>query len=186
MTITKTNIEGLLVIEPRVFGDDRGEFFESFNQKIFDEATEGKYTFVQDNQSTSKAGVVRGLHFQNPPFAQGKLVRVIAGSVLDVAVDIREGSPTYGEHFAIELTPENNKQLWIPPGFAHGFVAKEEGTIFSYKCTNYYAPQTEGSILWNDKDLNIDWNVDASLMSEKDEKGTEFCKFKSQFDYSKC
>ena len=183
MTITKTEIEGLLIIEPKVFQDDRGAFFESFNQKIFDEKTAGKYTFVQDNQSSSKAGVIRGLHFQNPPFAQGKLVRVIAGAVLDVAVDIRKGSPTYGKHLTIELTPENKKQLWIPPGFAHGFVALKEDTIFSYKCTDYYAPQSEGAILWNDKDLNIDWGVNTSLMSEKDEKGSVFRDFKSQFVY---
>jgi dTDP-4-dehydrorhamnose 3,5-epimerase len=182
MTISKTNIEGVLIIEPRVFGDERGEFFESFNKKIFDDATDETYHFVQDNQSKSKKGVVRGLHFQNPPFAQGKLVRVISGAVLDVAVDIRRGSETYGEHVAVKLSEENNKQLWIPPGFAHGFVALEENTIFAYKCTNYYAPQSEGSILWNDKDLNINWGVDASLMSEKDEQGVEFRKFVTQFE----
>tara|TARA_B110000285_G_C15029705_1_gene566044 strand:+ start:430 stop:975 length:546 start_codon:yes stop_codon:yes gene_type:complete len=181
MEINNSPIEGLLIFKPKIFGDERGHFFESFNQKIFNEATDEEFTFVQDNQSTSKKGVVRGLHFQNPPFAQGKLVRVIQGKVLDVVVDIRRNSETYGQHFCIELSAENNLQLWIPPGFAHGFVATEEGTIFSYKCTNFYAPESEGSILWNDKDLNIDWGIDDSLMSEKDRIGVEFSNFVSRF-----
>lgn len=181
MEVTKTAIEGLLVFKPRTFSDDRGAFFESFNQKIFDEETNGEFTFVQDNQSVSKKGVLRGLHFQNPPFAQGKLVRVIQGAVIDVAVDIRKNSPTYGEHFSIELSAKNNLQFWIPPGFAHGFFATEEDTIFSYKCTNYYAPQSEGTIKWNDPDLNIDWKGIPTMISEKDEIGEEFRSFVSRF-----
>ena len=181
MEIKKTKIEGLLIFEPRTFRDNRGGFFESFNQKIFDNATGNKYTFVQDNQSFSKKGVVRGLHFQSPPFAQGKLVRVIKGNVIDVAVDIRKDSKTYGEYFAIELSAENNLQLWIPPGFAHGFFAREEDTIFSYKCTNYYSPESEGTIKWNDSDLAIDWQGVPTLISEKDEIGEEFSTFTSRF-----
>ena len=181
MEISKTPIKGLLVIEPRTFGDSRGNFFESFNQKIFDEATDGQFQFVQDNQSFSKKGVLRGLHFQNPPFAQGKLVRVIQGAVLDVAVDIRKDSETYGDYYSIELTPENNKQLWIPPGFAHGFLTLKDNTIFSYKCTNYYSPDSEGTIQWNDQALNIDWSLEPTLISEKDKIGEEFCNFASRF-----
>lgn len=181
MTITKTSIEGLLILEPRVFKDDRGAFFESFNQSIFDEEVGEKVEFVQDNQSTSQKGVLRGLHFQNPPFGQGKLVRVISGAVIDVAVDIRKSSPTYGQHVAVELSAENNRQFWIPEGFAHGFLALEEDTVFAYKCTNYYAPQSEGCLVWNDKDLGVDWNVSEPIVSEKDAIGEEFHKFESQF-----
>lgn len=180
MTITKTAIEGLLILEPRVFNDDRGLFFESFNEKIFEEAA-GDIKFVQDNQSVSKKGVLRGLHFQNPPHAQGKLVRVAKGSVIDVAVDIRKDSPTFGEHVAVELTAENNKQFWIPPGFAHGFVALEDDTIFCYKCTDYYAPECEGSLLWNDEDLKIDWGIDSPLVSDKDKVATKFANFTTSF-----
>ena len=181
MEINKTDIEGLLIFTPRKFEDDRGYFFESFNQAIFDEATNNEYSFVQDNQSFSKKGVLRGLHFQNPPFAQGKLVRVIKGAVLDVAVDIRKGSETYGEYVSIELSEENNKQFWIPPGFAHGFITLEDDTIFSYKCTNYYAPKSEGTILWSDNDLTIDWRINPTFVSDKDEVGTEFRNFVSEF-----
>lgn len=180
MTITKTAIEGLLIYEPRVFNDDRGLFFESFNEKIFEEAA-GDIKFVQDNQSVSKKGVLRGLHFQNPPHAQGKLVRVANGSVIDVAVDIRKDSRTYGEHVAVELTAENNKQFWIPPGFAHGFVALEDDTIFCYKCTDYYAPECEGSLLWNDEDLKIDWGIENPLVSDKDKIATKFANFTTSF-----
>ncbi|MBL1280106.1 MAG: dTDP-4-dehydrorhamnose 3,5-epimerase [Fluviicola sp.] len=176
-----TPIEGLLVFKPRIFQDSRGAFFESFNQKAFDTATEGQFTFVQDNQSLSKKGVLRGLHFQKPPFAQGKLVRVIQGAVIDVAVDIRKDSKTYGEYFAIELSAENNLQFWIPPGFAHGFFATEEDTIFSYKCTDYYSPESEGTIKWNDAELDIDWKGIPTLISEKDEEGEEFSNFVSYF-----
>jgi len=181
MKIKPTSIDGVLIIEPRIFKDERGEFFESFNQLIFDKATSGKYQFVQDNQSISKKNVLRGLHFQKPPFAQGKLVRVIHGSVLDVAVDIRTDSDTYGQHIAVELSKENNRQLFIPPGFAHGFIALEENTVFSYKCTNYYAPDYEGTIRWDDPVLNINWGSETCLVSEKDNIGTDFSKFVSGF-----
>ncbi|PIE87092.1 MAG: dTDP-4-dehydrorhamnose 3,5-epimerase [Bacteroidetes bacterium] len=180
MTITKTEIEGLLILEPRVFKDDRGLFFESFNEKLF-EAEAGNIRFVQDNQSVSKKGVLRGLHFQNPPHAQGKLVRVAKGSVIDVAVDIRRDSPTYGKHVAVELSAENNKQFWIPAGFAHGFVALEDDTIFCYKCTDYYAPECEGSLLWNDETLKIDWGIDTPLVSPKDEVAPTFTNFETSF-----
>ena len=181
MEIKKTPISGLHIFEPRVFSDSRGAFFESFNRKIFDEATGGQFQFVQDNQSLSHKNVVRGLHFQNPPYEQGKLVRVIKGSVLDVVVDIRLGSETYGEHFSIELSESNGLMLWIPPGFAHGFKSLEEQTIFLYKCTNYYAPQSEGTIRWNDAALNINWGSTDCLVSEKDNIGQEFHVFATQF-----
>ncbi|MFT5858725.1 MAG: dTDP-4-dehydrorhamnose 3,5-epimerase [Flavobacteriaceae bacterium] len=181
MSIILTPIEGVLIIEPRVFKDDRGLFFESFNKDQFDEATNGLFHFVQDNQSVSKRGVLRGLHFQNPPNAQGKLVSVSRGAVIDVAVDIRKDSSTYGEHIAVELSETNRKQLWIPPGFAHGFVALEDDTSFCYKCTNNYAPQSEGTLRWNDLELKINWGVSKPLVSEKDEIGEEFRTFVSQF-----
>ena len=182
MQISETPLEGVLIFEPKTYRDNRGSFVESFNHKVFAEATNNKYTFVQDNQSLSKKGVLRGLHFQNPPHAQGKLVRVLQGAALDVAVDIRKGSATYGQAFSVELTPENNKQLWIPPGFAHGFIALEDNTIFSYKCTDYYAPQSEGTIKWNDPDLDINWKMKPLMVSEKDQIGLEFRTFVSQFD----
>lgn len=181
MNIIKPEIEGLLIITPRVFEDDRGTFLESFNKEKFDEAVGREVNFVQDNQSVSKKGVLRGLHFQKPPFAQGKLVRVIKGSVIDIAVDIRKNSPTYGDYVAVELTAENNEQFWIPEGFAHGFVALEDETTFLYKCTNYYAPQCEGTLLWNDPSLNIDWGISDPIISEKDAIGQEFNNFVSDF-----
>ena len=181
MIVNKTPIDGLLILEPKVFGDNRGHFFESYNSVEFDNSVGSQYEFVQDNQSLSDKGVLRGLHFQNPPFAQGKLVRVVQGSVLDVAVDIRRSSPTYGDHFSIELSAENNKQLWIPPGFAHGFISLEDKTIFLYKCTNYYSLESEGAIMWNDPDLAIDWQIIPTSISKKDKKGLEFSKFASQF-----
>lgn len=181
MNIIKPEIEGLLILTPRVFKDDRGEFMESFNKQKFDEAVGYEVNFVQDNQSVSKKGVLRGLHFQTPPFAQGKLVRVIKGAVIDIAVDIRRNSPTYGDYVAVELTAENNEQFWIPEGFAHGFVALEDDTTFLYKCTNYYAPQCEGTLLWNDPMLNIDWGINDPLISEKDAVGKEFSTFASEF-----
>ena len=180
MEITKCHIQGLLTIEPTVFGDNRGYFFESFNKDKFD-AEVPNISFVQDNQSMSNKGVLRGFHFQIPPFEQGKLVRVIQGSVLDVAVDIRKGSPTYGQHKSILLSGENNLQFWIPPGFAHGFLTLEDNTIFSYKCTGPYSKESEGSILWNDKDLNIDWNISSPIVSEKDQIAETFKQFKSPF-----
>ena len=171
MEIIKTNIEGVVIIEPRIFKDDRGYFFESFSQREFEEKV-CKTTFVQDNESKSSYGVLRGLHFQKPPFAQSKLVRVIKGVVLDVAVDIRKGSPTFGQYVSVELTGENHRQFFIPRGFAHGFSVLSEEVIFQYKCDNFYSPQSEGAIAWNDPDLNIDWRIPAEKvdLSEKDSK----------------
>ena len=169
MEVIKTDIEGVYIIEPRIFGDDRGYFFESFNLKEFEEKV-GKVDFVQDNESRSCYGVVRGLHFQKEPYAQAKLVRVIKGSVLDVAVDLRKGSPTYGKHIAVELTAENHRQFFIPRGFAHGFSVLSEDAIFQDNCDNYYHPESEGAIIWNDPDLGIDWRIPAEkvILSEKD------------------
>lgn len=170
MAIIKTDIEGVFIIEPKIFGDERGYFYESYNKERFEEETGIVTNFVQDNQSKSSYGVLRGLHFQKPPHAQSKLVRVVKGTVLDVAVDIRKGSPTFGKHVAVELTENNHLQFFIPRGFAHGFVVLSEEAIFQYKCDNLYAPESEGSIIWNDPDINIDWKVDADkiILSEKD------------------
>ena len=167
MQIRETTIAGLVEIFPRVFSDDRGMFFESFNKQVF-EKHGLPVDFVQDNQSFSKKGVVRGLHFQKAPFAQGKLVRVISGRVLDVAVDIRPGSPTFGKYEIFELRSDINNIAYVPEGFAHGFVALED-TVFSYKCTNIYNKESESGILWNDPDLGIDWGVTDPIVSEKDE-----------------
>ncbi|MBX9187855.1 dTDP-4-dehydrorhamnose 3,5-epimerase [Bacteroides sp. K03] len=171
MNIIKTSIEGVIIIEPRLFKDERGYFFESFNQREFEEKV-CKTTFVQDNESKSGYGVIRGLHYQKPPFAQSKLVRVIKGAVLDVAVDIRKGSPTFGQHVAVELTEENHRQFFIPRGFAHGFSVLSEEVIFQYKCDEFYHPEAEGAIAWNDAELGIDWKIprDKVLLSEKDSK----------------
>ncbi|MCU0442631.1 MAG: dTDP-4-dehydrorhamnose 3,5-epimerase [Bacteroidia bacterium] len=167
MKIHTLHIEGLLVIEPTIFTDSRGYFFESFSEKWF--SSRGlDYAFVQDNQSLSQKGTVRGLHFQAPPHAQGKLVRVVQGAVLDVALDIRKGSPTYGQYFAIELTAQNHTQFWVPPGFAHGFSTLEDNTIFQYKCTNYYNKASEGGVLWCDPELGINWQVNVPIVSDKD------------------
>lgn len=167
MKIQTLHIEGLLIIEPTIFTDSRGYFFESFSEQWF--TSQGiDYTFVQDNQSLSQKGTVRGLHFQAPPHAQGKLVRVVQGAVLDVALDIRKKSPTYGQYFAIELSAANHKQFWVPPGFAHGFSTLVDDTIFQYKCTNYYNKPSEGGVLWNDPALNINWQVETAIVSEKD------------------
>lgn len=166
MQIRETSIAGLVEIFPRVFEDDRGFFFESYNEELFKKL--GLPTnFVQDNQSFSIKGVVRGLHFQNAPFAQGKLVRVISGRVLDVAVDIRPDSPTFGKHEVFELRSDTNNMAYVPEGFAHGFVALED-SVFSYKCTNVYNKGAESGILWNDPDLGIDWGIDNPIVSEKD------------------
>lgn len=181
MNITKPKIEGLIVIEPTVFGDDRGYFFESFNQKRWEEIFDNPPKFVQDNESLSHKNVLRGLHFQRPPHAQGKLVRVVRGSVLDVAVDLRANSSTYGEHFLIKLTAENKKQFYIPEGFAHGFLTLEDNTIFSYKCTNFYMKESEGGLMWNDKDLSIDWKVNNPLISDKDKVYPKFHNFVTPF-----
>ena len=169
MEIIKTQIEGVVIIEPRLFKDERGYFFESFNQKEFEDKV-CKTKFIQDNESKSSYGVVRGLHFQKPPFAQSKLVRVVKGAVLDVAVDIRKDSPTFRQHVAVELTEDNHRQFFIPRGFAHGFSVLSEDVVFQYKCDNFYAPHSEGAITWDDPDLGIDWqiSIDDILLSEKD------------------
>ena len=180
MEIIKTPIEGLLVLKPRILEDGRGHFFESWSKESFKNIGLD-LDFVQDNQSLSQKGVLRGLHFQNPPFAQGKLVRVIKGSALDVAVDIRKDSPTYGEHFAVELSEENKTILWIPPGFAHGFVALEDNTIFIYKCTGVYNKDSEGALIWNDDDIAIHWGVESPLVSDKDLVARSFKDFESKF-----
>ena len=172
MKVTETYLRGCFIIEPTIFDDGRGSFFESFNLKKFEEKTGLKINFVQDNQSISQRGVLRGLHLQKGKFAQAKLVRVIKGRVLDVAVDFRKDSPTFGKNFSIELSGENNKQLFVPRGFLHGFSTLEDNTIFSYKCDNYYHKASESGIMYNDKTLNIDWklNVDEILLSEKDKE----------------
>lgn len=180
MEITETEIKGLYIIQPRVFEDERGHFFESFSEKLMEEAGISE-KFVQDNQSLSSRGVLRGLHFQAPPFAQGKLVRVIKGAVLDVAVDIRKNSPTYGKHFSIELNEQNKTMFYISPGFAHGFSTLQDNTIFHYKCTSYYNKASEGCVLWNDHDLGIDWQMQNPLLSAKDLSGTPFRSFNSPF-----
>lgn len=180
MEVIETKIKDLLIIKPKVFADSRGYFFESYNADVFKQ-NNITVNFVQDNQSLSSTGVLRGLHFQAPPFDQGKLVRVITGAVLDIAVDIRKDSPTYGEHIAIELTEENKSMFYIPPGFAHGFLTLRDNTIFSYKCTNIYNKLSEGCVLWNDTDLNINWNVANPILSEKDLVGTPFKEFNSPF-----
>ena len=169
MEVIKTNIEGVVIIEPRIFRDERGYFFESFSQREFQEKV-CNTVFVQDNESKSSYGVLRGLHFQKPPYAQSKLVRVIKGAVLDVAVDIRKGSPTFGQHVAVELTEDNHRQFFIPRGFAHGFSVLTDDVIFQYKCDNFYAPQSEGALAWDDPDLGIDWRLPAEkvILSEKD------------------
>ncbi len=169
MTITPTNLKDCFIIEPKIFADSRGYFFESFSEKKFIENICNAH-FVQDNESKSSYGVLRGFHFQKPPFAQSKLVRVIKGAVLDVAVDIRKSSSTFGKHVAVELTEDNKTQLFIPRGFAHGFVVLRDDTIFQYKCDNYYTPEAEGGILWNDADLHIDWQIPADkiILSDKD------------------
>ena len=171
MNIIKTEIPDVVIIEPRVFGDHRGYFFESFSEKDFAENVR-EVKFVQDNESKSCYGVLRGLHFQKPPHAQAKLVRVVKGRVLDVAVDVRKGSPTFGKHVAVELTEDNHRQLFIPRGFAHGFAVLSEDVVFQYKCDNYYAPQSEGSVLWNDPEIGIDWGIPEGdvILSEKDAK----------------
>jgi len=180
MEIIKTKIEGLLILQPKVYRDDRGYFLESFRLDLL--SVLGIDTnFVQDNESKSQKGVFRGLHFQNPPHAQGKLVRAVKGAVLDVAVDIRRGSSTYGKSMSVELNEENKTMLWIPSGFAHGFLTLLDETIFQYKCTNYYNKESEGSILWNDPDLNIDWPISSPVVSEKDEDAPYFKDLKSKF-----
>ncbi|OUN62722.1 MULTISPECIES: dTDP-4-dehydrorhamnose 3,5-epimerase [unclassified Butyricimonas] len=171
MKVIGTEIEGVFILEPRVFGDDRGYFFESFSLKHFEEKV-SKTVFVQDNESKSKYGVLRGLHYQLPPYTQAKLVRVVKGRVLDVAVDIRKGSPTFGKYVAVELSEENKLQFFLPKGFAHGFAVLSEEAIFQYKCDEYYAPDYEGAICYDDPDLGIDWRLPLEdiILSEKDKK----------------
>ena len=185
MKVEKTKIDGLLIMTPQVFGDDRGFFVETYNAERYKEMGID-VDFVQDNLSKSQKGVLRGLHFQNEPFAQGKLVQVVTGKVLDVAVDIRKNSPTYGEYVSVELSAENKKQFWIPAGFAHGFVALEDDTIFSYKCTNVYNPESEGGLLWNDEKIAIDWklkenDIDDPILSDRDQEWIKFDEFESKF-----
>ncbi len=185
MEVIKTNIEGVVIIEPRIFRDERGYFFESFSQRDFQEKV-CNTVFVQDNESKSSYGVLRGLHFQKPPYAQSKLVRVIKGAVLDVAVDIRKGSPTFGQHVAVELTEDNHRQFFIPRGFAHGFSVLTDEVIFQYKCDNFYAPQSEGALAWDDPDLGIDWRIptDKVLLSEKDCHHSRLRDAEWLFDYN--
>ena len=180
MEIIKTSIEGLLIIKPDVFKDDRGYFFETYNKERFAKAGL-TMDFAQDNESKSAKGVLRGLHFQKPPYAQGKLVRVTKGAVMDVAVDLRKDSPTYGKWESVVLTEENKLQFWIPEGFAHGFVTLEDDTIFAYKCTNVYNKESEGSLLWNDPDINIEWNIKNPILSEKDKVSPLFKNFETPF-----
>ena len=182
MKFVNTPIEGLVIIEPTLFGDDRGYFLESYNKKEFEKAI-GEISFVQDNESKSSKGVLRGLHFQKPPYAQAKLVRCIEGKVLDVAVDIREGSETFGQHVTVELTGENKKQVFIPRGFAHGFLVLSESAIFAYKVDNSYAPTHDAGIRWDDSLLNIQWGVSESdvLVSEEDAKLPFFLEFQTPF-----
>ncbi len=180
MEIIESELKGLFVFKPKVFEDARGYFFESYNQNSFKEAGLN-LNFVQDNQSLSQKDVLRGLHFQNQPYAQGKLVRVITGAVFDVAVDIRKNSSTYGKWFGLELTEKNKWMMYIPEGFAHGFVTLQNNTIFSYKCTNFYNKESEDCLLWNDADININWNTTNPLLSEKDLLGKLFKNFESKF-----
>lgn len=185
MNVIKTDIEGVVIIEPKVFGDERGYFFESWSQKDFDEQVR-PIKFVQDNESKSSYGVLRGLHFQKGEHSQSKLVRVVKGRVLDVAVDIRKGSPSFGKHVKVELTAENHRQFFIPRGFAHGFVVLSEEAVFQYKCDNLYAPQSEGSIIWNDPALGIDWQISASdvILSAKDKMHPTLANCPEIFDYN--
>lgn len=185
MEIIKTNIEGVVIIKPRIFKDARGYFFESFSKRQFDEKV-CPIDFVQDNESCSTKGVMRGLHFQKPPFDQAKLVRCVKGRVLDVAVDIRKGSPTYGKHVALELTEDNHLQFFIPRGFAHGFAVLSDVAIFQYKCDNYYHPEADGGISIQDSSLGISWQIDTSeaILSEKDTKHPLLKDFDSPFEYN--
>ncbi len=184
MEIIKTALDGVVIIEPKIFKDTRGYFFESFSQREFEEKVR-PIKFVQDNESMSSYGVMRGLHFQKPPFTQSKLVRCVKGKVLDVAVDIRKGSPTYGRHVAVELTEDNHRQFFIPRGFAHGFVVLSETAVFQYKCDEFYHPEADGGISIKDESLGIDWKIsmDKALLSEKDIKHLCLKEFDSPFDY---
>lgn len=184
MEVIRTNIDGVVIIEPRIFKDSRGYFFESFSQREFDEKVE-HVEFCQDNESMSSYGVMRGLHFQRPPFTQSKLVRCVKGRVLDVAVDIRKGSPTYGKHVAVELTEDNHRQFFIPKGFAHGFAVLSDTAVFQYKCDNFYHPEADGGISILDESLNIDWRIPTgnAILSEKDTKHPLLKDFDSPFEF---
>jgi dTDP-4-dehydrorhamnose 3,5-epimerase len=186
MEVIKTEIEGVVIIEPKIFGDERGYFFESFNAAEFARKVGVNTVFVQDNESKSKYGVLRGLHFQKGEFAQSKLVRVVEGRVIDVAVDIRRGSPTFGKHVAVELSKDNKRQLFIPRGFAHGFAVLSEEAVFQYKCDNLYAPAHEGAIAWNDPKIGIDWQIrpEDAVLSEKDKKHPTLDEAEELFDYN--
>lgn len=186
MEVIKTEIEGVVIIEPKIFGDERGYFFESFNVAEFARKVGVNTVFVQDNESKSKYGVLRGLHFQKGEFAQSKLVRVVEGRVIDVAVDIRRGSPTFGKHVAVELSEDNKRQLFIPRGFAHGFAVLSEEAVFQYKCDNLYAPDHEGAIAWNDPKIGIDWQIrpEDAILSEKDKKHPTLDEAEELFDYN--
>ena len=181
MIVENLHIDGLVVLHPRRFSDSRGYFFETFNAEKYAELLGDDVKFVQDNVSVSKKNVLRGLHFQSPPAAQGKLVSVLQGKVIDVAVDLRKNSKTYGQHVALEISAENGIQFWIPEGFAHGFAVLEENTIFSYKCTKLYSPENEVTIMWNDINLQIDWGIDNPIVSDKDGSGLNFTTFVTQF-----
>lgn len=185
MEVIKTDIEGVVIIEPRIFEDERGYFYESFSQREFEEKV-CRTTFVQDNQSKSSYGVLRGLHFQKPPYSQSKLVRCIKGAVLDVAVDIRKGSPTFGKHVAVELTEDNHRQFFVPRGFAHGFAVLSKEAVFQYKCDNFYCKESEGAVAWNDPELAIDWRIPAEdiLLSEKDRLSKNIAEADYLFDYN--
>ena len=185
MNIIETEIEGVVILEPRIFKDDRGYFYESFSQREFEENV-CRTTFVQDNQSMSSYGVVRGLHFQKPPYCQSKLVRCIKGAVLDVAVDIRKGSPTFGKYVAVELTEENHRQFFVPRGFAHGFAVLSDEAVFQYKCDNYYNRESEGAIAWDDATIGVDWRLplEKVILSEKDKLSKPLVEAEYLFDYN--
>lgn len=185
MEVIKTDIEGVVIIEPRIFKDERGYFYESFSQREFEEKV-CKTVFVQDNQSKSSYGVLRGLHFQKPPYCQSKLVRCMKGKVLDVAVDIRKGSPTFGKYVAVELSEDNHRQFFVPRGFAHGFAVLSEEAVFQYKCDNFYNKESEGAVAWNDASLGIDWRIELEkvILSEKDKQNKPLDSADFLFDYN--
>lgn len=181
MEVIKFELEGVLLLKPKVYKDERGYFYESFNQKTFNDVVGEKIEFVQDNQSSSQKHTLRGLHFQAPPFAQGKLVRVVQGAVIDLIVDIRKNSPTYGQTLTVELQAENHEILWVPPGFAHGFYTLEDHTIFQYKCSNFYNKESEGAILWNDPAFDFQAKFESPILSEKDKIAPVFNQLNSPF-----
>lgn len=184
MNLIKTDIEGVVILEPRVFADARGYFFESYSRRVFDELIGRRVDFVQDNESCSSRGVMRGLHFQRPPYAQAKLVRCVSGAVLDVAVDIRRGSPSYGRHVSCLLSTDNHRMFFIPRGFAHGFAVLSDTAVFQYKCDNYYHPEADGGISIVDTSLDIDWTIDISeaILSDKDKRQPRLADFNTPFD----